>query len=158
MNTWLAAALGSVVVAVGAFFYGMHVEHGRFMAFVAQVEAEGKVAADRAAQKAAEHRRAQEEVNRAYNAAQEATGAALADLRRELREARSYIRPVPVAAPAASGCGDSEAGRAYWSGLRERVEGALAGFEDAASGSVQRGAAALDSFAACAEWARRAAK
>jgi len=155
MNTTIAATLAALMACVGAFFYGMHVEHQRFMGFVAKVEVMGEQAAKDAGRKAvaAEQLRKNKEAEHAK--LKTATAVELADLRGKLRDARTRGSVVPANAPAPSGCDDSETGRTYWSRLRARVEGALVALEDRADGSIQRGADTIDAFNICAGWVQQ---
>lgn len=159
-NPWLLVGAGAALV--GAFFYGMHVEHGRFMAFQARVEAVSELAAARAAERKAQDERARKEADYAHQQNEKDLRIQLARLDERLRIATRPRRSVVPAAPETPAsspddgriCFEREELRRRIDASLERFAGSLAGFAGRYGEIAGRGATALNDLNTCTSWAK----
>lgn len=151
LGNWKLVAVGLLVAALGVQTYRLQGAHAQLEVIAAQGEAAREVARFVNRQSDVITRKVEADAQ----ARERARERAVADLRRQLRDARTSV--VPDAA-GSTGSGDGVGGRdgavCFAGGrLRAGVDAALARFAGGLEALVSRGADAVDVLETCATWA-----
>ena len=110
-NPW--ALVGALLLAVASFFYGVHLEHGRFEAYQEKVTAAGEAQARRAGERARDNKRLKQEADNAYKTKLASLRGTVSGLQRRLRTepSSSFVptrqQPVGSQCPAGQVCYDA---------------------------------------------------